>query len=66
MSKLRTCFVPRRNRKTDKSMLKYIQDKRKFDSTYRSLLVGMSDSGKSTVVNQMRILYNPFTEEWKT
>merc|ERR1719187_1573361 len=58
----------KRMRKTNKEIEKQIQkDKQVYRATHRLLLLGAGESGKSTLVKQMRILHveDPFTEEEK-
>eukprot|EP00096_Caligus_rogercresseyi_P016386 TRINITY_DN902_c0_g3_i2.p1 TRINITY_DN902_c0_g3~~TRINITY_DN902_c0_g3_i2.p1 ORF type:complete len:408 (+),score=170.90 TRINITY_DN902_c0_g3_i2:446-1669(+) len=55
-------------RKTNKEIERQIQkDKQIYRATHRLLLLGAGESGKSTLVKQMRILHEetPFTEEEK-
>lgn len=56
----------KRQRKTNKEIEKQIQkDKQVYRATHRLLLLGAGESGKSTLVKQMRILHveDPFSEE---
>ena len=58
----------KRQRKTNKEIERQIQkDKQVYRATHRLLLLGAGESGKSTLVKQMRILHEetPFTEEEK-
>merc|ERR1711944_163813 len=58
----------KRMRKTNKEIEKQIQkDKQVYRATHRLLLLGAGESGKSTLVKQMRILHEetPFSEEEK-
>merc|ERR1711997_424970 len=58
----------KRQRKTNKEIEKQIQkDKQVYRATHRLLLLGAGESGKSTLVKQMRILHEetPFSEEEK-
>ena len=54
----------KKNKKIEKQIKK---DKKVFKTTNRLLLLGASESGKSTIVKQMRILHQetPFNEEEK-
>ena len=55
-------------RKINKKIEKQIKkDKKVYQTTNRLLLLGASESGKSTIVKQMRILHQetPFNEEEK-
>jgi len=56
----------KRMKKTNKEIEKQIQkDKQVYRATHRLLLLGAGESGKSTLVKQMRILHveDPFSEE---
>ena len=55
----------KKNKKIEKQIKK---DKEVYQTTNRLLLLGASESGKSTIVKQMRILHQetPFDEEEKT
>merc|ERR1719410_2235167 len=56
----------KRMRKTNKEIEKQIQkDKQVYRATHRLLLLGAGESGKSTLVKQMRILHveDPFSVE---
>ena len=58
----------KRQRKTNKEIERQIQkDKQVYRATHRLLLLGAGESGKSTLVKQMRILHEetPFSEEEK-
>jgi len=58
----------KRQRKTNKEIDRQIQkDKQVYRATHRLLLLGAGESGKSTLVKQMRILHEetPFSEEEK-
>ncbi|CAB4053939.1 GNAS [Lepeophtheirus salmonis] len=58
----------KKQRKTNKEIERQIQkDKQVYRATHRLLLLGAGESGKSTLVKQMRILHEetPFTEEEK-
>ena len=58
----------KRQRKTNKEIERQIQkDKHGYRATHRLLLLGAGESGKSTLVKQMRILHDdtPFSEEEK-
>jgi GTPase SAR1 family protein len=58
----------KRQRKTNKDIERQIQkDKQVYRATHRLLLLGAGESGKSTLVKQMRILHEetPFSEEEK-
>ena len=58
----------KRQRKTNKEIERQIQrDKHGYRLTHRLLLLGAGESGKSTLVKQMRILHEdtPFTESEK-
>ena len=69
------CFGPSKNdpeedkkrKEANKRIEKQIQkDKQVYRATHRLLLLGAGESGKSTIVKQMRILHvNGFTEEEK-
>ena len=52
---------------TERSVLQIEKDKRTYKATHRLLLLGAGESGKSTLVKQMRILHEetPFTDEEK-
>ena len=54
----------KKNKKIEKQIKK---DKKEYQTTNRLLLLGASESGKSTIVKQMRILHRPtpFNEEEK-
>ena len=54
----------KKSKKIEKQIKK---DKKVFKTTNRLLLLGASESGKSTIVKQMRILHQetPFNEEEK-
>ena len=54
----------KKNKKIEKQIKK---DKKVYQTTNRLLLLGASESGKSTIVKQMRILHQetPFNEEEK-
>ena len=55
----------KRRREANKRIEKQIQkDKQIYRATHRLLLLGAGESGKSTIVKQMRILHvNGFSEE---
>ncbi|KAJ9587889.1 hypothetical protein L9F63_018670, partial [Diploptera punctata] len=57
----------KRNKETNKRINAQIQkDKQLYRATHRLLLLGAGESGKSTIVKQMRILHvNGFSEEEK-
>ena len=58
----------KRQRKQNKEIDRQIQkDKQVYRATHRLLLLGAGESGKSTLVKQMRILHEetPFNEEEK-
>jgi len=58
----------KRQRKTNREIDRQIQkDKQVYRATHRLLLLGAGESGKSTLVKQMRILHEetPFSEEEK-
>merc|ERR1719420_1604007 len=58
----------KRARKQNKEIERQIQkDKQVYRATHRLLLLGAGESGKSTLVKQMRILHEetPFSEEEK-
>lgn len=58
----------RRQKKVNKDIERQIQkDKQVYRATHRLLLLGAGESGKSTLVKQMRILHEetPFSEEEK-
>ncbi len=58
----------KRQRKTNKEIERQIQkDKQVYRATHRLLLLGAGESGKSTLVKQMRILHEetPFSEDEK-
>ena len=58
----------KKQRKTNKEIERQIQkDKQVYRATHRLLLLGAGESGKSTLVKQMRILHEetPFSEEEK-
>ncbi|KAG9509960.1 hypothetical protein GZH46_01513 [Fragariocoptes setiger] len=57
----------KRNREANKRIEKQIQkDEQVYRATHRLLLLGAGESGKSTIVKQMRILHiNGFSEEEK-
>ena len=58
----------KRQRQTNKEIERQIQkDKQVYRATHRLLLLGAGESGKSTLVKQMRILHEetPFTDEEK-
>jgi len=58
----------KRQNKANKEIEKQIEkDKRTYKATHRLLLLGAGESGKSTLVKQMRILHEetPFTDEEK-
>ena len=69
------CFGPSKNdpeedkrrKEANKRIEKQIQkDKQVYRATHRLLLLGAGESGKSTIVKQMRILHvNGFSEEEK-
>ncbi|KAL3185106.1 hypothetical protein MRX96_030986 [Rhipicephalus microplus] len=55
----------KRRKEANKKIEKQIQkDKQIYRATHRLLLLGAGESGKSTIVKQMRILHvNGFSEE---
>ena len=58
----------KKQKQTNKAIERQIQkDKQVYRATHRLLLLGAGESGKSTLVKQMRILHEdtPFTEEEK-
>ena len=60
--------LEKQQRKTNKEIDRQIQkDKQVYRATHRLLLLGAGESGKSTLVKQMRILHEetPFSDEEK-
>jgi hypothetical protein len=54
-------------KKSQKIEKELIKDRRKYKATQRLLLLGAGESGKSTIVKQMRILHvNGFNKEYVT
>ena len=52
-------------KKSQKIEKELIKDRRKYKATQRLLLLGAGESGKSTIVKQMRILHvNGFNKEY--
>ena len=51
-------------KKSQKIEKELVKDRRKYKATQRLLLLGAGESGKSTIVKQMRILHvNGFNKE---
>ncbi|CAF0984318.1 unnamed protein product [Adineta steineri] len=71
MPKLWSCIAPKNDEEKKREQInkqinaKLKQDEKVYKATYRLLLLGAGESGKSTVVKQMKILHNPFTQQEK-
>lgn len=71
MPKLWSCIAPKNDDEKKREQInkqinaKLKQDEKIYKATYRLLLLGAGESGKSTVVKQMKILHNPFTTQEK-
>ncbi|CAF0966793.1 unnamed protein product [Adineta steineri] len=71
MPKLWSCIVSQTDEEKRRAQVnkqinaKLKHDERVYKATYRLLLLGAGESGKSTVVKQMKILHNPFTAQEK-
>jgi len=71
MPKLWSCIAPKNGEEKERDRInkqinaKLKQDEKIYKATYRLLLLGSGESGKSTVVKQMKILHNPFTTQEK-
>ncbi|CAF3979851.1 unnamed protein product [Rotaria magnacalcarata] len=71
MSKFLSCIAPKNDEEKKRKLInkqistKLKQDGKIYKATYRLLLLGAGESGKSTVVKQMKILHNPFTTQEK-
>ncbi|CAF0764408.1 unnamed protein product [Rotaria sordida] len=71
MSKLWSCIAPKNDEEKKREHInkqinaKLKHDEKIYKATYRLLLLGAGESGKSTVVKQMKILHNPFTTQEK-
>lgn len=69
MPKLWSCIAPKNGEEKERERInkqinaKLKQDEKIYKATYRLLLLGAGESGKSTVVKQMKILHNPFTTQ---
>ncbi|CAF1289035.1 unnamed protein product [Rotaria sordida] len=62
-----SCISPKSDEEKQRKQInaKLKQDEKVDKATHRLLLLGSGESGKSTVVKQMKILHNPFTQQEK-
>ncbi|CAF1318839.1 unnamed protein product [Rotaria sp. Silwood1] len=60
-----SCISPKSDEEKKRKQInaKLKQDEKVDKATHRLLLLGAGESGKSTVVKQMKILHNPFTQQ---